>query len=875
MKQHPNPSPPRWAQRFLEWYCRPDLLEDLEGDLEEYFGRNLTKHGWHKARLIYVVDVIKFFRPYTVKSPNFLPSMNHLTIIRNYFKTSFRSLAKNKLFSTINIMGLAISMSIGLLLITFVMELKQFDTFHTKYHRIYRVINTYQAQGERAEPCASTSILAGKRIQTSLPGIEDLVILNRNFRKDLETGEKVLPLRGLWASEDFFRVFSFELLSGNADVALTKPYSLVLTETAAQKLFGQVSVVGEVVTIDEDKYYITAVMKDPPANSHFQFEMLGSMITQDNKMMAQQDERWLHWANMWSNYVYLVLPEDTDLSTVEAGLAKIAATENSQLENRNIELHLQPLSEVVISRNLSNQLGFNFGTLLIWILTGLALVVILSACFNYTNLSIARALRRSREVGIRKVVGASRSQVFLQFVTEAVLIAFLSLVFSYLVFLSIRPGFLTIEPKFLSRIFLRPNAMIFVYFMGLALIIGLVAGFFPALFFSRIDPVKVIKDVSKLRLLKHVNLRKVLITFQYVLSIAFIIAVSIIYKQYKHALNFDLGFTTENILNIDLQGNSPMLLRQELESLSDVTAISASKMVLSIGDTYSSTVKHENPLDPTYIYYNSVDDQYLALHDHEIIAGENFRSPTTENKEESEVIINEKTLERFELGTPSEAIGKELTIGGTQMQIIGVVKDFHHSTLWNKMRYFAFRNQPTSFNVLNLKIASADISVTMNRLEAAWKKVDPIHPFKARFYDEDIETAYSETTGVIKIVGFLAVLAISIASFGLLGMVVFSTETRVREISIRKVLGATERALFLRLSRGYVGLLFIASLIAIPMAYYLCDQVVFAEMAYRAPVGILELFLGTFIVIGIALLAISSQTLKVARANPASTLGTD
>jgi len=870
-----KPTPPRWADRFLEWYCRPDLLEDLQGDLREYFGRNLTAHGERRARLIYIIDVIKFFRGYTVRSPKYTYPMNHLTIIQNYFKTSFRNLAKNKLFSAINIIGLAISMSVGLLLITFVTELKNFDTFHANYDRIYRVNNTYHAPGEEPDYYASTSILAGRKIETTLSGVEDLVIINRAFQRDLVVGEKTLAIKGLWASDGFFRVFSFDLLSGNAESALNAPYTLVLTETSALKLFGRISVIGEVVSIEDENYTITGVMKDPPTNSHIQFEMLGSLITQENKMQAAQNSQWLNWSFMWSNYVYLLLPEGANVESVQEGLTQIALKENTQLGKTKINLSLQPLSEVVISKPLSNQLGFNFGTLFIWILSGLAFVVILSACFNYTNLSIARALRRSKEVGIRKVVGASRSQVFLQFVTESILIALLSLLFSYLVFLLIRPGFLTIEPKFLSRIFLRPTAGDFFYFTLLAMMIGLLAGFFPALFFSRIDPVKVIKDVSKLRLFKHINVRKGLITFQYILSICFIVAVSIGYKQYKYSLNFDLGFDTENILNIDLQGNAPDILKQELDQLPDVTDISASMMVLSVGDTYSSTIKYEDPLDSTHIFHNSIDENYLSLHDHELIAGENFRALSTEEKEESEVIVNEKTLERFKLGTPADAIGKELTISGKRMQIIGVVKDFHHSTLYNEIRYFAFRNDPSVHRVLNLKIASADIGVTMNRLQAVWKKIDPVHPFKARFYDEDIQEAYSETTGMIKIIGFLALLAISIASFGLLGMVVFTTETRVKEISIRKVLGATERGLFFMLSRGFISLLIIASLIAIPITYYLFDQLVFAEIVYRAPVGPLELLLSAGIVIVIALLAISSQTIRVARANPAETLGVE
>lgn len=870
-----KPTPPRWADRFLEWYCRPDLLEDLQGDLREYFGRNLTAHGERRARLIYIIDVIKFFRGYTVRSPKYTYPMNHLTIIQNYFKTSFRNLAKNKLFSAINIIGLAISMSVGLLLITFVTELKNFDTFHANYDRIYRVNNTYHAPGEEPDYYASTSILAGRKIETTLSGVEDLVIINRAFRRDLVVGEKTLAIKGLWASDGFFRVFSFDLLSGNAESALNDPYTLVLTETSALKLFGRISVVGEVVSIEDENYTVTGVMKDPPTNSHIQFEMLGSLITQENKMQAAQNSQWLNWSFMWSNYVYLLLPEEGNVESVQEGLTQIALKENTQLGKTKIDLSLQPLSEVVISKPLSNQLGFNFGTLFIWILSGLAFVVILSACFNYTNLSIARALRRSKEVGIRKVVGASKSQVFLQFVTESILIALLSLLFSYLVFLLIRPGFLTIDPDFLSRIFLRPAVGAYFYFALLAMMIGLLAGFFPALFFSRIDPVKVIKDVSKLRLFKHINVRKGLITFQYILSICFIVAVSIGYKQYKYSLNFDLGFNTENILNIDLQGNAPDILKQELDQLPDVTDISASMMVLSVGDTYSSTIKYEDPLDSTHIFHNSIDENYLSLHDHELIAGENFRALSTEEKEESEVIVNEKTLERFKLGTPADAIGKELTISGKRMQIIGVVKDFHHSTLYNKIRYFAFRNDPAVHRVLNLKIASADIGVTMNRLQAVWKKIDPVHPFKARFYDEDIQEAYSETTGMIKIIGFLALLAISIASFGLLGMVVFTTETRVKEISIRKVLGATERGLFFLLSRGFISLLIIASLIAIPITYYLFDQLIFAEMVYRAPVGPLELLLSAGIVIVIALLAISSQTIRVARANPAETLGAE
>ncbi len=875
MEQQPNYRPPRWAERFLEWYCRPEMLEDLQGDLHEYFQRNIATKGLWPARLIYIIDAFKFFRSYTVRQPKITHPMNHLSIIRNYFKTSFRSLGKNKLFSAINVFGMAISMSVGLLLIAFVAELKTFDTFHANYDRIYRVINTWQQKGETPEGFASTSILAGKKIRELVPGIDDAVLINRDFSRDLVYEGKTLPFEGLWASESFFRVFSFELLSGNAETALKDPYSLVLTETAAQRLFGYGDVTGKMVGIDGENYTITGLMKDPPKNAHLQFEMLGSLITADHKKQAEQDENWLKWTNMWSNYVYLLLPQKPDLDAVNRGLAAISREENSKLEKVQIQMGLQPLRETVVGRNLSNEIGFNIDQLFIWILTGLALVVMLSACFNYTNLSIARALRRSREVGIRKVAGASRRQVFLQFTLEAVLIALFSLVFSYFLFLLIRPGFLAVDAEFLEFVTLRPALKVYLYFGLLAIGVGVVAGFFPALFFSRIDPVRVIKDISKLKLLKHINVRKGLITFQYILSICFIVAVSIGYKQYKYSLNFDLGFSTENILNINLKGNPPALLTRELAQMPEITGISASLMVPSVGNTYSSTIKYLDPGDSTHIYYNYIDEHYLPLHEHEIIAGENFRGSVTEGKEETEVIVNEKTLERFQVGTPAEAIGKELLIDRKKLRIAGVVRDFHYSKVTDPIHCFAFRSDPSQLQVLNLKTASSDMAATMQKIEAAWKKIDAVHPFEARFYDEEIERAYDSFTIMIKIIGFLAFLAISIASFGLLGMVVFTTETRLKEVSIRKVLGATEGRLVLMLSRGFLLLLSLASLIAIPVTYYLFDKVLFAGIAFRAPIGFWELFSGAFVVIGIALLAISSQTIRIARANPATTLGSE
>lgn len=868
-----TPRPPRWAEQLLEWYCRPELLEDLQGDLHEFFLRNVAAKGPRRARLIYLLDVIKFFRTYTVKSPKVSPAMNHPTLIHNYLRTTFRSLRKNRLFSGINVLGMAISMSVGLLLIAFVSELRQFDRFHSDYDRIYRVGNTYESSRYGLEHYASTSVLAGKLIGESVPGIERVVTLNRSFNKDLTYADKTLALRGLWASEDFFDLFSFELISGNAGSALAKPYSLVLTRSSAEKLFGTTEVIGKVVTIEDQPFTVSALLEDPPRNSHLQFEMLAPLKTAEEQLAVNAKAQWWNWNNMWNNYVYVTLEVNADLAAVQDGLDRISEAENRGDTSASIGMGLQPMRDLVISRRLSNQIGYHIDQSFIWFLVVLALVVIVSACFNYTNLSIARAMRRSKEVGIRKVIGASRRQVFSQFILEAVLIAVLSLFFSLALFRWLRPQFMSLEPNFFDQISLLPSLAVYLYFLLLAVVVGLAAGFVPAVFFSRVEPAKVIKDISKLQLFRHITLRKALITFQYILSICFIVAVSFGYQQYKYSLNFDLGFNTENVLNIRLQGNAADVLKREVEQLPEVIGISASMMVPSTGNTNSAPARKPGSSDSTFIFYNKVDEHYLSLHEHELIAGENFRPASSEDQPETAVIVNEQALSFLEIEQPEQAIGQEIIFDGERMQIIGVVRDFHYSTLNDPVRNFAFRQDPTALRVLNLKIATTDVGVTMDRLRAIWKKIDAVHPFEAQFYEDAIQETYGEYTAMMKIIGFLAVLAISIASFGLLGMVVFTTETRLKEISIRKIFGATEGSLVFLLSRGFLGLLIIASLVAVPLTFFFFDQVVFAGIAFRAPVDFFQLFLCTLLVIGIALLAVSSQTIRVARANPAEVLG--
>ncbi len=869
--------PPRWAERFLSWYCHSDLLEDLQGDLNEYFERNIKSKGSRRARLIYIIDVFKFFRLYTVRKPEFINLLINWIMIRSYIKTSGRSIVRNKLFSAINIIGLAISMSVGLFLIGLISDVHSYDKFHVQHSNIYRVISRYQyLENKDPDFMATTSIKAGELIQETFLAPDNVAIFRRDFSGDLKVGEKVIPLSGLWANESLFNVFSFRLIKGNSATALKNPFSIILTEKSAEKLFGEQEAMGKTIVLNNDREYtITGIVKDPPIFSHIKFDMLGSLATRE--ILHKDDEYELKWDNIWNAWVYIVLPNGTNLDEFKFSLDQLSKTEDLTVKNTHIELALQSLDNIMFGQSLGNQIGPVVGSTYLRIFSVLAFIVILSACFNYTNLSIARSLKRTREVGIRKVIGALKSNVVAQFVVEAIIISLCALVLAFGLFLILKPYFLSIEPELQKILVLNLSPQIILYFIAFAILIGMGAGLFPALFFSRINAIQVLKNSSSVRMFKKLTLRKILIVFQYTISIIFITSTIIFYKQYRHFVSFDLGFNTENVLNISLQGNKAELLKKELLALPEVKGISQSGMITSVGSYWGVRVKNPaNPNDSASIWFNIVDENYLTLHYHTLLAGRNFVAKA-KDATETEVIVTKEVLRRFNISNqnPSKAIGETIRVDGKDVQIVGVLKDFQYNQANNghsKSAEVIFRYTAGDAGILNVKIQSADLITTHAKIESIWKKFDNVHAFEAKFYNEQLEEAFAGLKAIVKVAGFLTILVICIASMGLLGMVVFTTETRLKEISIRKVLGASEVRLLYLLGKGFLFLLAIATFIALPLTILFFEQIVFVEIYNHAPLSLPDMSLGVIGVLVLALVMIGSQTLKVARTNPAEVL---
>lgn len=875
MKSSGHTRPPKWGERFLDWFCKPELVEAISGDLMEDFNDHLQQFGARRARVYYWYSLIRFLRPFAIRH---ITQQNNTVMLKNYLKTSSRNIARNKLFSAINIIGLAISMSVGLLMISLIYELHSYDQFHRYADRTYRIISHETYMNDSPYSIAASPLLAAKRMEEEIPGVEAYVTMNRRFVGGVKRGDKLVNLKGLWASKDFFKVFpDFNVLSGNIDSALESPNSIVLTEATALKLFRTTDVIGELIELENGtSYTVTALIENVPFNSHFTFEALGSMVTYENeKRRTSPDNAWLRWTSMGNDYIYLRLQQGIDPSVVNAELARIADEENLKSERLKIDVALQPLLSIIPGPVLSNNIGKSMDTQIIWIMLALTLIVIVSAIFNYTNLSIARSIRRMKEVGVRKVMGAARRQVFAQFMVEAVLIAVLSLLFATLIYYLAKDGFLELDQSLQQTLLLESAPLLLVCFLLFSIVVGLFAGFFPALVLSKLQVISALKGQSKSGLLKRVQLRKVLNIVQFTFSMIFIISATIAYRQYDYALNFDLGFDTDNVVNIDLQGNDADKTATALASIPGIDQVSKSYILPGIGGSDRTKVKYKDPLDSSYIAYNFVDEHYIPLLEHHLLAGKNFEA-APDQKQEQWVIVNEQLLSRFNIGSPQEAIGEIIELDGNKaLTIVGVVEDFVYSDISNNIGNFGFRYAPNRFNLLNLKLSLQATPSIMDEINRVWDEVSAGQPMKASFYDLLIQQNYAQYSAIYNIVGILAFLAITIASLGLLGMAVYTTETRIKEVSIRKILGASSGQLFNLLGKSFIWILIVSAVLAIPVSYYLFDQLVLASSANRISIGVIELLSGVLIIFIIGAVTIGSQAWQASRANPAKTLRTE
>ncbi|WP_305982059.1 ABC transporter permease [Roseivirga thermotolerans] len=861
-----NNRPPKYFTRLLTWFCHDDFYEELQGDLEEKFYSNIQQYGQRKARTQYRLEVLKLLRPSVAKKLRVQTQNNNIAMFKNYTLVAFRNLSRNRLFSAINIFGLAMSMAVGLLAIAFVNEIYSFDQFHENKDRIYRINNVRTFLDNAPQAYASTSLLTADRIRAEVPGVERVSGMFKGFSGDLATGENNYSFQGYYTDEEFLRIFSFPVLQGDPKSALKEPYSIVLTQTLAEKIYGSTDVLGQTLERNGKEYTITAVLKELPKNTHFHFEALASLSSLRNN---EQTTYLFNWSTMWSSYAYVLMQENANMSAFEQSLNQIASQENAKMEQQSIALTYERLNDIFPGDGKYNQVWTvvpksNVNSMII-----LALIVIVSACFNYANLSIARSLKRAKEIGVRKVVGAKKSQVFTQFITESVLVSLLALVLAFFLFRLIRPEFLSLNYYISRTTTLELTTTTYICFVLFAIFIGFLAGTTPALIMTRLKPVSIIKGVSNMKIGGGINIRKVLIGIQFILSIGFAVLVSLAYKQYQYALNFDLGYNTEAILNVELQGNDYEIVKAAFSQIPEIESISGSAFLLSTGSTNSDYAKLPEASDSVVVYSMRVTENYTSTLGHQLVAGREI----TSQLKTKQMIVNEQFVEKFGFKNPEEIIGKTFYYYNDHRMVVGVIKDFHYGTIYNDIQPFAFiQPEENQLYLTNLKLKSADLPATLEKIDDAWSEIDTHHELQASFYSEDIERTYQTLSSSMKTYGLLAIIAIGISLLGLLGMAVYTAESKIKELTIRKVLGAGFYHLVALLSRSYIWILVIASAIGIPIAVYIFKTTIANNIQYTISIGFWELAGGALMVLTVAILTIGSQATKAALTNPAENL---
>jgi putative ABC transport system permease protein len=868
---------PGFFLRMLRWYCSAEKLEEIEGDLEEIFHENIESHGINKARRLFGWNVVRCCKPYAWKRKiEFSHYYFNIMMLLNYFKTARRNLVKYKTFSAINIFGLSFSMAVCLLIITIINDQLSHDSFHEKGDRIYRVVTEEKSNSNRPNFLYATTVMpVAGALKNDYTGTEEVIRITKSLKGDAKVGEEIMRVKGIFADQSFLDVFSFKLKLGNATTALTEPYSVILSEKTAHKFFGDINPIGKTIEIgNKGEYTITGIIKDPPAKSHIKFDLIGSAST--IALLEKDDIHYKvvdNWGKCSSAYVYILIEEGIDEGVIQNNLNEIADHHAGELEDRSFKFQLQHLGSITPAPLMSNSFSQTLPMEALLFLAFLALIVILSACFNYTNLSISRALTRGKEVGIRKVSGASRGQVIIQFLSESVFFSLISLAFSLLIFHYLLEAFNQMHIAKEISLNFETNTTTYLWFIGFSVAVGIIAGLSPAIFLSSFKPIKVLKNISGIKLFSKLTLRKSLIVLQFTLSLFFIITTLIISKQTGLLINSEYGFTKENIINIKLQDAKAEQYINEIKKRTDVIQASACSHIPVTGQSFAERLRRQVEDEGTGVQYFNVDQNYIDNLDLSLIAGQNFPVNASSDNEQF-IIINEEAAKKLGFNHASEAIGETILMGrgdSTLVQILGVVKNYNYNMLLSNIKPMVLRYRPKSFQYVQVRIKSEDIEATLVGLEREWKKLDQAHAFDYQFFDEQVESTYGFVKDLQGIIAITAILAIIIASLGLLGMAIYNTESKVKEVGIRKVMGAKVWNIIIHLSKGFLLLIALAIFIATPMAYF-ANNLWLQEIATRITIGPGIILTGVLILLGLGVITIGSQSMRAAFTNPVDSL---
>lgn len=807
-------------------------------------------------------------------------------MIKNYFKIAWRNLMKYKFISFINLFGLTVGLTCCLLITTYVLNELSYDRYNKNAENIYRVTRTFKnANGVVSLKLSTISPPFGYYFPTDFPEIKKMTRLLGAGTLPFKYKDKLIAETNVYfADENLFDVFTLKTLEGNPQTALKDPFSVMLTEDVAKKYFGNEDPMNKVIKVNNQfDVKVTGIYKGFPENSFMHPDVLISFNSlRDSAVYGEKNLR-TNWGNN-SFFTFLVLPDNYDPKKMLARFPafldnRMAGNYGPNQPSKMTELGLQKLTDIHLYSHTDYEAEPNGDISKVYIFSAIALFILMIACINYMNLSTARSALRAKEIGIRKVIGARKKELIFQFLSESMLIAWSAILIAFLLLYFTLPWLNEVSGQELSiRILLRWRIVILLFLTPF--VIGVLSGLYPALFMSSFQPVKTLKGLFKAGG-RNSSFRKALVVMQFTISIVLIITTMIVFEQLRYMQNTSLGYDKEHIITLPYYTSvNPRYdaLRNDLLQSPGIKDVTRSSRIPTgrLLDTNGASTMVGNSLQPvtTDIKYVTADYDFIPTYGIHLIAGRNFSRDYS--MDTSNFILNESAVKAIGWKSPQDAIGKDFKYGGTKGQVIGVMADFHFESLQHEIVPMVLLNPPTtptnsSFNSLSIKFAGNNISASLASVENVWKKYLPEFPYQYTFLDENFNKMYQSEQRQETIFTVFACIAIFIACLGLFGLSAFEITQRVKEIGVRKVLGAKVSSIVTLLSKDFLKLVLVATIIAFPIAWYSMSHWL-RGFAYRVPIHWWVFVLSAILALIVALVTVSFQSIKAAVANPVKSL---
>jgi putative ABC transport system permease protein len=797
-------------------------------------------------------------------------------MFKNYLKIAFRNLLKHKAFSFINISGVAIGLACFLLLAIYVKDELSYDRYHVNADRIYRLSRTFLSKdGTVSLRLGHAAPPFGPLIKQDFPEVEQVVRLIETGAL-VRYGENVFSEENMFAAEpNVFKVFSFDVLSGSPDKALENPFSIMFSRPMAEKYFGKENPVGKTVRLDNQfDYLVTGVFEPLPDQSHFHPNFLVSFSTLNDPRVYGAEGLRSNWGNN-SFSTFLLLPQNYDAQKLVKAFPAFQDRRVGPKTSEYSVLDLMKLTDIHLYSHLDSEIEANGDIQYVYLFSAVAIFILIIACINYMNLATAQSATRAKEVGMRKVIGAARSQLINQFLSESILLVLLSVSIAILIVVLCLPALNNFTQKHLSFNALLDPVFVAIL-VSITLFTGVIAGSYPAFFMTSFQPIGVLKGKIA-SAMKNGKLRQSLVVIQFTIAVVLMISTAVVYNQMRYVKNYKLGYSKDQVIILSMPDDSATNfddIRQRFLANSNIKEVGRSSRIPSgrLLDSWDAYVMRGDSMTPTDITIKSlsVDEDFIPAYQIEMAAGRNFSRKFSTDKTEG-FVLNETAVKLLGWKNPADAVGNRFGYGKIRGQIIGVSKDYHFESLHQKVAPIVMFNQPGRLGRVSIHVSGANLKEAVGHIESVWKNRFPQTPFNYEFLDQRFGKLYAAEQTQQILFGIFAGIAIFISCMGLLGLSMFMAALRTKEIGVRKVLGASVTSIVALLSQDFLKLVLIAILIASPIGWYGMHTWL-QDFAYHTEIKWWVFALAAILSVGIALLTVSFQSIKAALMNPVKSL---